>query len=62
MLSSIGPVSDSDELPVPTPPQSEEAAAYLSDVGSPDELGDDCYFKESNASPHFPSQQELDST
>ena len=58
--SSIGPVPHSDELPVPTPPQSEEAAAYHSEVDSPDELNDDCDFREPNDSPHFPIQQELD--
>jgi len=39
--SSIGPVPHSDELPIPTPPQSAEAAACPSDIDSPDELGDD---------------------
>ena len=39
--SSIGPVQHSDELLVPTPPQSEEAAAYHSEEDTPDELSDE---------------------
>ena len=58
--SSIAPVPYNDELPVPIPPQSAEAAAYPSHVDSPDELGEDCNFEEPNLSPHFPNQQELD--
>lgn len=58
--SSIGPVPHNDELPVPTPPESAEAAACSSDVDSPDELVDDCDYEEHNASPHFPNQRELD--
>ena len=58
--SSIGPVPYSDELPVPTSPQSEEAAAYHSEENAPDELSDDCDIREPNDSPHFPNQKELD--
>ena len=58
--SSIAPVPHNDDLPVPIPPQSAEAAAYSSDVDSPDELGEDCDFEEPNTSPHFPNQHELD--
>ena len=57
--SSIGPVPHSNELPVPIPPQSEEAAAYHSEEDTPNELSDDFNFKEPNDSPHSPNQQEL---
>ena len=45
--SSIEPVPHSDELPVPSPPQFEEAAAYHSEEDTPDEFSDDCDFRES---------------
>ena len=47
-------------MPVPIPPQSEEAATFHFEEDTPDELSADCDFREPNDSPHFPNQQELD--
>ena len=57
--SSIRPVSLSDKMAVPTPPQFEEATAYNSVEDTPDELSDDCDFREPNNLSPFPNQQEL---
>jgi hypothetical protein len=58
--SSLAPVPHSEELPVPTPPQSVEAAAVPLDLDSPGDVSDDCDFEDPNLQPHFPNQQELD--